>query len=242
MADPAVVKMLEGIDKSDARLLSIVDDVLKRLVEIGQARYMRIPPKLVGVHPANRSGFGVSAIEVHALGSEIVRRGWLPDATTSAVCMQDDDSKTIAKHSYRLSTTTPGLGVVDQSEIAYGSLACTHTNQFLVAVECEVESEYESLTIEGRMSRNKFPNDRRLLDALDHGLTWLVLKAEVGAAYPQLADIVQWARNATGATQRKESEVEVLVKIQASMVVFVGLAKKNRMYFPEPSRRWSQKI
>ena len=62
-------------DLADDRIVSAVDEILKELEQQGLADRMSIPPKLMGVHPCNRDGYGISATEVHALGSEIVSMG-----------------------------------------------------------------------------------------------------------------------------------------------------------------------
>ena len=47
-------------------------------------------------------------------------------------------------------------------------------------------------------------------------LKWMVLKACVGERYPSLCDLVQEARNGPGQSQRSESEMQILLRIQAS--------------------------
>ncbi len=60
--------------------------LLERLVKDSLAWRVRLPPKLVGVHPKNRGGWGVSGGNVHKLGSKVVEIGWSPSATEHAVC------------------------------------------------------------------------------------------------------------------------------------------------------------
>ena len=156
----------------------------------------------------------MSSTEVHTLGKEIAGNGWLWSATASAICVEDSADHKIATFTHKLASSTTGLGIVDKSEIKYGSLACSHTNQFMVAVLCGVESEFEILTIDGKMSVSKLANDPALKDALENGLSWRVICAQVDAMYPGLADLIQYAANAVGASQRQENEVQILVKIQ----------------------------
>jgi len=127
-ADPKIVARLAGLDRHDARLVSAVDDIIGSLTVAGLAWRQRIPPKMVGVHPANRNGYGVSAIEVHALGAEIVRMGWSPAATAHAVCVEDSADRRIAEFSHRLSASTVGLGVPGAEIAKFGSISCSHTN------------------------------------------------------------------------------------------------------------------
>ena len=178
------------------------------------ANRLRLPPRMVGVHPANRNGFGVSAIEVHALGEGIVKQGWLPSATAHAVCVEASGSD-VADYTANLVKSNVGLGPVDNKACAYGSLSCSHTNQFLHAVNSEVSTIYEELAVDGRFSPGKLGKDKLLADVLKNGLDWLVLSKEVPKLYPSLLDLVQWAKNAPGALQRKENEIQILLKIQS---------------------------
>ena len=212
--DPVIQEMLASIDKDHARLVSVIDDVLDMLVEQKLAWKARIPPKRVGVDKANRGGYGVSPTEVHALGSEIVKMGFSPLACAHAVCGEDDEDSTHARFTVDLASANLGLGRKSIEEIAYASVSCTHTNQWLCAALDGVECEYENLTIDGKMSVAKLSKDPKLADALQNGLEWLVLSAKVRKMYPQLMDLVQHARNAPGSAQRRETEMQLLVKVQ----------------------------
>ena len=214
-ADPIIVDLLASIDHKYAKAVSKVDDILSRLVSQKLAWKLRLPPRQVGVHPSNRGGYAVSAIEVHALGADIVYMGWRPEETAHAVCVEDDACLSIARFSYELSCSDIGLGKVPQEEIKYGSLACSHTNQFLVAVICGVETDDEELAVDGRLSASKLSDDLKLKDALEHGLTWLVISATAASLYPTLCDKVQQARNTPGKAQRQETEVALLVRMQS---------------------------
>ena len=213
--DAVIVQLLSSVDKEDARLVSIVDEVLERLESQKLAWRMRLPPHMVGVEPANRNGYGVSAVEVHALGSDIVAMGFSPAATSHAVCVEDDEVGSVAAFSVKLSESSEGLGRIAQQQIKYGSLSCSHTNQFLIAAACGVETVHDNIAVDNRISMNKLRQDTKLADAVENGLNWLVLSAKVRQLYPELLDLVQHAKkNATGAVQRKENEIQLLVKIQ----------------------------
>ena len=211
--DPDIVKLLH--EPSDARLVSTVDDVLSKLEADGLAYRLSIPPKLVGVHPCNRDGYGISTAEVHSLGSDIVSMGWSWQSCAHAVCVEDDRSSTMEQYTYNLVSTCDGLGQAVHGQVKYGSLSCGHTNRFLCALLDEVPSEHEILTVDGRMSMSKVTaNDSKLKEAMSQGLRWLVLTAEAAEVYPSLCDKVQRARNATGQAQRAESAVQMLLRIQ----------------------------
>ena len=215
-ADPRIVALLASVSKQDTRLVSVVEETLG-LLEAGNLAYrLRIPPKMVGTHPANRNGCGVSATEVHALGAEITSMGWHLGNTSHAVCVEDSESLEIAKFSRAQAMSSVGmLGVVEEGSIKYGSLSCSHTNAFLVAVLCEVETTHSSIAENGRLSPSKLSTDPNLADILQNGLHWLVLSKAVPALYPSFLDLVQFAKNAVGSAQRRENEIQILMKIQS---------------------------
>ena len=215
-ANPLIVELLAQTD--DHKIVATIDVVLKKLEEDGLAYRLSIPPKLVGVHPCNRDGHGISATEVHSLGSDIVGMGWSWKACAQAVCIEDDPQSTIATYTaHMVSVSNGGLGRADQLQVQFGSLACGHTNRFLCAVLDAVPCELENLSVDNRMSSSKIvANDPGLQDALTNGLKWLILKAIVGVLYPTLPDLVQRAMQATGLAQRAENEVQLLQRIQGA--------------------------
>ena len=216
--DPRIVALMKDIEKNkDSKLVSNIDDIIAILFGYKQAWKQRIPPRRVGTDVDNRGGFGVSAIEVHALGAEIVEMGWSWAACEHATAFQDSFATPIALFSVQQQKANPGLGEVDVKEIQFGSLACSHTNQFLIAVIGAVSTEYDCLSVDGRMSRAKLAAaDSKLADALENGLNWTVISAEVRDLYPELPALISEARNATGRAQRKKSEIEMLVDIQSA--------------------------
>ena len=164
--DSSIAKLLASVEKGDARIVSVVDEVLMHLEQKKLVWRAHLPPCCVGVHPDNRGGYGVSAPEVHRLGATITAVGWSHDATAHAVAVEDKDRRT-AIFMQNLVVSSPGLGKVDPSEIRYGSLSCSHTNQFLVAALCQVETEQQSLAVGGRMSADMLGGrDPKMKEAL----------------------------------------------------------------------------
>ena len=198
----------------DSKLVSIVDEALERLVKDSLAWRVRLPPKLVGVHPKNRGGWGVSGGNVHKLGSKVVEIGWSPSATEHAVCVEDFDN-TCAAFTEKLVKESDGLLAANEADVQFGSLSCSHTNQFLVCANAGVKTEFENIAVNGYMSKAKLGQDPKLMDALTGGLTWLVISAKAVVAYPQLPDLIQAARNATGAVHAKEDSLQLLQKVQS---------------------------
>ena len=214
--NPQVISLIEEASGDGGRVVSAVESIIDHLLRDNLAYKMRVPPAMVGIHPCNRDGYGVSEAEVHELGSMIVAMGWSWPACQHATAMEEDDEGNVAKFSMKLKNSAMGLADTVAGEIKFGSLACSHTNQFLHAVIAGVPSTIDSLCTDDRMSKSKLAEkDPALADALDKGLEWLILKKEVGTLCPTLPDLVQNAKNASGQAQRMETEVQLLSRIHS---------------------------
>ena len=95
-------------------------------------------------------------------------------------------------------------------------LACGHTNQGLVAIECGVPCDHESICCDGYMSKSKIVAKRPKMGlVLEHRMRWLVLKAIVIIYFNDIPRIVQAARQAIGQVQKVEGIFELLEAIQS---------------------------
>ena len=84
----AIVDILSVIDKGEKhQVVAAVDKILALLEESKLVYRQSIQPHLVGCHMVNRNGYGLSPIEVHAVGAEIVKLGWSWSACAHAVCV-----------------------------------------------------------------------------------------------------------------------------------------------------------
>ena len=193
--DKRIAELIECAVKDGGRVVSCVDSIIEILLKENMAYVMRVPPAMMGVHWANRDGYGVSASEVHAIGADIVHMGWSWLACKHAVAMEDDDDKKVEAFNFKLKNSAEELADTTEGEIKFGSLSCSHTNQFLHAVLAERPSSIESLSIDGHLSKSKLSErDPALADALAKGLEWVILKKEVAILYPRLPDLIQNAR------------------------------------------------
>ena len=85
----AIVEILSSIDKGHRQqVVQAIDKILCMLEESKLVYRLTLAAELVGCHMANRNGYGLSAIEVHSVGADIVRLGWSWEACDHAVCME----------------------------------------------------------------------------------------------------------------------------------------------------------
>lgn len=209
-----VASLLASVNKEDSRLVSVIDDVLAELENTSMAWRVKLPCKLVGVHPANRGGWGVSPGDVHRLGSVIAAMGFSPAACSHAVCVEDADGDA-AQFTQKLINSSDGMLGGSASDIKYGSLSCSHTNQFLQAAIDGVKCEYDNISMNGCMSVARLSADPAMREALDNGITWLVVSSKAVKSYPSLPELVQAAKNATGAVHHREDAFQLLQKVQS---------------------------
>ena len=151
----------------------------------------------------------------HQLGADLASLGFLWEECQHAVCVEDDDTKTIANFTANfVAASKPYLAQVESNVIKYGSLACSHTNQFLCAALAGVPCNEPALTEGQRMSKAKIcRNDAAMQVALEKGLKWLVLRAATVQLYPTLPDLIQSARNAPGQLHKPESQIQVMLRM-----------------------------
>lgn len=197
------------------QIVSKLDIILGMLIEDGLARYQQIPPKVVGVHPRNRYGYGVSAAQSHRLGAQIVGMGWSWAACSLAICIADGVRRQIASFTVKMQHGSEKFGKSNENEVKFGSLSCGHTNQFLVAAIDAAPTEEETLAVNGVISAEKITKGQpQLKEALDNGIKWLALDSEVEELYPELPNLIQRARQAVGQVQSEESVLQLCMNIQ----------------------------
>ena len=209
-----IAKLLDSAEADSSKLVSIAEQVLHILEAEKLAYRARLPPKVVGVHPQNRGGWGVTPAGVHRLGFTISSMGFVPKETWHAVCIEDDTDGAIAEFTQKMFDSAEGLLGTTAADVKYGSVSCSHTNMFLVAVLAAARTEYDSMAAGGKLSYSKLSEDQHLKDALDNGLTWLIISAKAIRRFKNLPQLIQAARNATGAAHQREDAFQVLHQVQ----------------------------
>ena len=118
---------VEGLLKSHQDGVGIVSackQLLAMLVDAKIAYRLTIPSLLVGVHPTNRDGYGVNAMDMHTLMDDIFAIGW-DSSKVSALCseLSSHDEQAIKQFNQKLVLESNGLLAPDHSEqMRYSSL------------------------------------------------------------------------------------------------------------------------
>ena len=130
------------------------------------------------------------------------------------VCMQRCFEETICNFTVKLRNRSSQLGTQVKESIHYGSLACSHLNQWLVAVLTGATCDDPEMADDGRMSADKARGKQaELQQALDQGLKWTVVKAEAVKRWPILTKLIQEARQIAGHIHDGETHFELLESI-----------------------------
>ena len=154
---------------------------------------------LVSINPMNRDEKLMSAAEMSAKGAKIVNVGASRDLCdcNRAWATQDDPVK---RESWNWTVKTAAIsdhfGKPSMS-IAYGSIGCSHWNQFLHAVNTESPTSVESLKDRrGFIDKAKiFGNDKVFQEIASTGLQWSVIKKGFLDRFPLVPKLFSKALN-----------------------------------------------
>ena len=207
-------KVSNCMDNNPA-IVGIVDKVLALLLDNGLAITIVLPPAAVGVHPKNRYGAGLIVSNVHKLGASFKTLGFSMSETSNAVCVEDGEDGAIAAFTTALQASSPYLGKSAPHEIIAGAIACTHTNQFLLAARQTVKTNYPHLAnSEGDIDYGAIiAKDPVFKTAAEDGIKWVMIKRRAVIQYPILPELIQKARQVVGQVQNRETQIELLMSI-----------------------------
>ena len=186
-------------DGHDAKIVKDFDVMKGLMVKYGAAEIQTLPPKLVGVHPDNRDRTRMHAAEMTSKGSKIVSVGASRElcGPNRAWCVQDSDSRK-SDHSTVMVAESSDAFASPSPSIAYGSVGCSHWNQFLCAVNQARPTTAENLKDKtGHINKTKIFDEDAIFAALaTGGLDWHVIKSGFVAKYGQVPRLFSKALNA----------------------------------------------
>jgi hypothetical protein len=218
---------MQGLDLQIGKLIADADSgnvvrqtrsIIKLCRDAKVAIDMVIKPDYVGIHPSNRDGLGVNALDVHALLSDIADVGFSADEV-HAVCMEAN----AAGQTFTMQIMDASGGKLPQYEraetIKYCSLAGSHTNQALRCIVAGTAGNDARLCTDGAFNLQKVEqHDHAMAQACIHGLRWLVLPSRLFDTHPTLGALLQSGFNCSNQISRSESELQVLRRLHSSWV------------------------
>ena len=188
---------LSGVDVS-IKLVQNFDDMFEVLLESGLVERMQLAVHRVGVHPSNRGSKAMSGKAMQAKGAKIAMVGVSmklcgPD---KALCFESKGSDMFERMQHTVKHSEL-FGAVSEN-CNYGSVGCSHWNQFLHAVRDRAVSNEASIRVtKGTQidTDRLYAADPVLKKLCETGLTWSVVNAKVADQYPQLPHLFQQALN-----------------------------------------------
>lgn len=215
LSDALKLRISELLDKAEhTSLVQSVRQILGELKTAGLAYEMKLLPRLVGTHPANRDGFGISPVAVHDLISSIFSLGF-DHHEVRCLCVEVRPGDTsVNEYNRTMIAGSGGMLAALEGEVRFASLWGGHTNQALRCIAGAVKHSDERLCHNGHLSIEKIrTSDPVYADAALHGVTWTVLNCVVLEAFPSLASLIQSAGNAVSQVSKSEHEFQVLRKL-----------------------------
>ena len=203
------------VDADSGNVVRQTRSILKLCKDAKVAVEMVIKPDYVGVHPSNRDGLGVSAVDVHGLLSDIADVGFSKEEL-NPVCMEAN----LEAQKFSMQIMDMSAGKLPKYEnleaIKYCSLAGSHTNQALRCVVAGINGNDARLCTDGFFDIKKTQHhDPAMAAACMEGLRWLGLPSRLFDTHPSLAALLQSGLNCGNQIARSESELQVLRRLHA---------------------------
>ena len=222
---PELVTSIENIlaAATGGALVRSMERVYKLLTEAGLMYTQKVSSMFIGVHPANRDGFGVSAKHVHELLDDLVSLGW-SQAEFRGLCVEVSDSErpTVFQWNQELAQQSGGQipQFQSQEQVKYATIGGSHTNMVLRCFLSRTASSsvHRSVTDGTRLSTDKLREvDRDFWEACTDGATWRVISSLIPETFPSFCGLAQSAANAAGHVAREESELHLCRKIHTEV-------------------------
>jgi hypothetical protein len=218
MAKPThadVTALVEQAQSATAQRVYLVDMILQMLIALNFAFKQVVNPKRVGVHRANRFGFGIGEQDVQGLILTFQEDGFAKSAIGEAIAFEDDDDRSNEAYTMSLCNDNPYLASFAAGSVDFASVACTHTNQALCCVIDNVATDHEKLAHDGRLSKAAMTETNEFLrQACEEGLEWLIIRRQVEKLWPTMPKLIQEVKNVVGAAQRRNNTWQTLTHIQ----------------------------
>ncbi|CAJ1412726.1 unnamed protein product [Effrenium voratum] len=192
-------------------LVKAGEQVLELLRGCNVVQRMRLPPKAVGIHPSNRDGLGINALDVHSLINDVLEVGFVP-SLVHAVATEIDGREQRQWNEDLVASAGGALGVLEGDSLRAVSLCGGHTNFMLRCFLDGVQHEEGPVTLNGKLSLEALQKtDPCFHQAAVQGVEWDLVPLQVLREWPQLADVIQRAGNAQ--LNRGEHELQVLRRL-----------------------------
>ena len=206
------------MDKLDASEIGVVECGETLLEIMGDADLvytMNIHPRQVGFDTSNRK---IMAADIPDLMNDIFEVGWVWSECAHAVCAEEAPGSTaVEKYNKEAAEGSTILAPIECDSIKFGSLACSHNNAGLRAINARMPCDTPKMSEDGKYDPEKIARQKPKFGlALSQGLKWTVIRWPIRLHVPRALDIVQKARNTCGNIQRKIDAIEVMEEMHTT--------------------------
>lgn len=201
------------------RLLASSDPVLTKvsllteaLQEAGLSWLQKVSPSEMLVHPANRSGQMVGAMDVWTKGQALYDVGVRRELLSDSMCFElsvnpEERSQQIAKN-VALAQSSPNLIAGVNGKERFLSVSCSHRCAWLKALA----SNLPGPQAEAMQLRRGDAKADAVLDLIE-GYEWRVFSHVVEKGFPHLPGFIAMALNASNNLSKQVGEVEAMALI-----------------------------
>ena len=217
--DPEILARLANPSEYGGVLVAAVF-IVTRLLASKLASKIVLAPSQLGVHPCNRSSYGINEDAVHKLGKNIMDLGFCMDEITNPWCVQEDPHDLYITRSNEYLTESSDMIAKVTDPIVAGTLTNSHVTLLLRCILAGVPTEQSSLAVNGKMSLAHIEEQSpAMAHAALNGWQWTMIHHEVRHIYGDaLFTFLSEVKNMS--ISAKEREIEVLLKISKVALKF----------------------
>ena len=176
----------------------------------------QLPCDQVGVHPENRSRFGVGGTEAQKHGKDVLTEGFSWKKASDAACFDCPPPPLDAEHkAFNRAMCDQSQGIIPPlSMLTALSVGGSHTNTFCRQVKACVTAVVDGLqtTAEGKLDAATIKSNRpSFAEAVDQGMRWFKMHWACPYVWPGLTSLIQSALNTVSSSQQGEVEMMLFI-------------------------------
>jgi len=190
------------------------------LLDHGLAWRQKLKVEELMVSSENRAGLGVNAYNCHKLGQQILQVGADLKELAKATCVElsQDSAKAAAQFDFNKKLSAGGLLAEPTGRERYLTVSCSHTSQFLKAVNQHKKSAVPELSsIDGHLYPELFFRDPVYKQMLQDGWEWLIISSKAHSCFPEIGSIAEKALNCSNNLGQSANELEIMSRIAHAM-------------------------
>ena len=224
---PKIEKIIDECEEMFAsQMQPAVDKIVNMSLETNMATRKNVRSRNCGIHPSNRGGTGVDAINAQDLTLKITKQGYSETKLENPMGFEKalegsaaaSAQQKFMKHNFKSSADL--LKPIEWEDTDYLPVTCSHTMAAANIVEAGKAclGLHPELSTEGRIDTAKIlqlcPAWKK---ALSDGIPCIVFRRELDAACPRLAEFLSKAGNQSHDVHSKETKPQIMLSMHQLM-------------------------